>query len=61
MQAAGNLMYFGGDIAELLLALTLLVTAGSGTPRRAPGHRTGPSSGNRPTTPVSAAHVTAGV
>jgi len=27
MQAAGSLMYFGGDIAELLLALILLATA----------------------------------
>lgn len=26
MRAAGNLMYFGGDIAELLLALALLLT-----------------------------------
>ena len=25
-RAAGNLMYFGGDIAELALALALLVT-----------------------------------
>ena len=34
MQAAGDLMYFGGDIAELLLALTLLLTA-----REAPSSR----------------------
>jgi len=32
LQAAGSLMYFGGDIAELLLALVMLIVA-------RPGHR----------------------
>lgn len=36
MRAAGNLMYFGGDIAELALALVLLFTWRS---RRAASYR----------------------
>jgi len=35
MQAAGSLMYFGGDIAELLLAAAMLVTARPDPARRA--------------------------
>ncbi len=34
MQAAGSLMYFGGDIAELLLAAAMLVTARPDPARR---------------------------
>ena len=59
MQAAGNLMYFGGDIAELLLAVTLLVTARSGTRRHVPDRRTGSRQRNQ--APLSATDVTAGV
>lgn len=43
MRAAGSLMYFGGDIAELLLALALLVTARSDLSER----RRRPSRGRR--------------
>ena len=41
MRAAGNLMYFGGDIAELTLALVVLLTWRS---RRAASHRSGGAS-----------------
>ena len=48
MQAAGSLMYFGGDLAELLLAIALLATwrnaAHAGRPRRSGAS---PSDGGR--------------
>jgi putative membrane protein len=39
MQAAGNLMYFGGDIAELLLAVALLLTWKTAPSSTRSGHR----------------------
>lgn len=43
-QGAGELMYYGGDIAELLIAIALLLTW---RPRRQPTHPTGKSPGYR--------------
>ena len=45
MQAAGSLMYFGGDIAELLLAVALLVTWRPARPASRPTGRTRPPTG----------------
>jgi putative membrane protein len=47
MRAAGSLMYFGGDLTELLLALTLLLTS-----RPDPSPRTR-RAGRVPTTPLA--------
>jgi membrane peptidoglycan carboxypeptidase len=43
MQAAGSLMYFAGDIAELLLAAAMLATARRDPARRDPARRREPA------------------